>query len=143
MNMHAMSSASFAVCVYVCVRVRGPARPVTGVPGAALDPPLASTWAAMEGLVEEGLVRSIGVSNVSVTKLQALLQSAKIKPAVNQVGSHQPLYLHLSDDKSICNRIHALHVCTFIHSYGGYRLRHTPTSGTTHCCRSALIMASI
>ena len=40
----------------------------------------------MEGLVEEGLVRSIGISNFSPSKTQAVLKVAKIKPDVNQVG---------------------------------------------------------
>ena len=46
------------------------------------------TWQAMEKTVEEGKVRHIGVSNFSVKKLKALLELAKIKPAVNQVERH-------------------------------------------------------
>ncbi len=42
----------------------------------------------MEKLVEEGLVKSIGISNFSVKKIEDLLQYAKIKPAVNQVELH-------------------------------------------------------
>ena len=42
----------------------------------------------MEQLVEEGLVKSIGISNFSVKKIEDLLQYAKIKPAVNQVELH-------------------------------------------------------
>lgn len=42
----------------------------------------------MEQLVEEGLVKSIGISNFSVKKIQDLLKYAKIKPAVNQVELH-------------------------------------------------------
>ena len=36
--------------------------------------------------MEEGLVRSIGVSNFSPSKTQQVLKVAKIKPDVNQVG---------------------------------------------------------
>lgn len=38
----------------------------------------------MEGLVPKGLVKSIGVSNFTITKTEALLKTAKIVPAVNQ-----------------------------------------------------------
>ena len=48
------------------------------------------TWAAMEGLVSQGLVRSIGVANFSVLKLQDLLATANIPPAVNQVQRPPP-----------------------------------------------------
>jgi D-xylose reductase len=40
------------------------------------------TWAAMEELVNEGLVRSIGVSNVGTTLIREVWNVAKIKPAV-------------------------------------------------------------
>lgn len=46
------------------------------------------TWQQMEKLVEEGLVKSIGISNFSVKKVEDLLQYAKIPPAVNQVELH-------------------------------------------------------
>uniref|UniRef100_A0A0D6R7L7 NADP-dependent oxidoreductase domain-containing protein n=1 Tax=Araucaria cunninghamii TaxID=56994 RepID=A0A0D6R7L7_ARACU len=47
-----------------------------------------STWKAMEKLVETGKVRTIGVSNFSVKKLQDLLTYAKVVPAVDQVECH-------------------------------------------------------
>mmetsp|Transcript_43697 Transcript_43697/g.103152 ORF Transcript_43697/g.103152 Transcript_43697/m.103152 type:complete len:313 (+) Transcript_43697:63-1001(+) len=59
--------------------------------GAELKPSLAENWAAMELLVEKGLVKSIGVSNYSAKKLQSLKATAKIFPAVNQVELH-PLW---------------------------------------------------
>lgn len=40
----------------------------------------------MEDLVHKGLVKSIGVSNFSPEKIQALLETATIRPAVNQVS---------------------------------------------------------
>ncbi len=43
------------------------------------------TWQAMEKLVDDGLVRTIGVSNFSVKKLEQLLNFARITPAVHQV----------------------------------------------------------
>lgn len=46
------------------------------------------TWAAMERLVPTGKVRSIGVSNCSVEKVQELLRTASIVPAVDQYEAH-------------------------------------------------------
>ncbi|XP_065870915.1 NADPH-dependent aldo-keto reductase, chloroplastic-like [Euphorbia lathyris] len=69
--------------------------------GDATDPPsksgseyrqflnrLKKAWKAMEGLIELGLVRAIGVSNFSVQQIKELLKFAKIVPAVNQVELH-------------------------------------------------------
>ena len=42
----------------------------------------------MEKLVEDGLVRSIGVSNFSSVQLADVLSYAKFPPAVNQVECH-------------------------------------------------------
>jgi len=52
------------------------------------DVSLLETWEAMEGLVSEGLVRSIGVSNFTVPHLETLLSDSRIKPANNQVELH-------------------------------------------------------
>jgi alcohol dehydrogenase (NADP+) len=46
------------------------------------------TWRQMEKLVELGLVRHIGTSNMTVPKLQLLLRDAKIKPAANEMELH-------------------------------------------------------
>eukprot|EP00879_Flechtneria_rotunda_P011385 GHRR01011892.1.p1 GENE.GHRR01011892.1~~GHRR01011892.1.p1 ORF type:complete len:372 (+),score=117.85 GHRR01011892.1:953-2068(+) len=63
---------------------------VTGCTGPTLVPSTAETWSAMEGLVRQGLVRSIGLSNFSRVKLQQLMDSPTltIKPAVLQVEAH-------------------------------------------------------
>eukprot|EP00736_Rhodelphis_marinus_P007175 Rmarinus@m.7110 len=57
-------------------------------PEDLVDPNHAETWKAMEGLVKAGLVRAIGISNFSISKLTALLESVEIVPAVNQVEVH-------------------------------------------------------
>lgn len=49
------------------------------------------TWHEMEKLVDLGLVRDIGVSNFCEARMDKLIKSAKIKPAVNQVELH-PYY---------------------------------------------------
>jgi diketogulonate reductase-like aldo/keto reductase len=46
------------------------------------------TWRKMEELVEMGLVRHIGTSNMTVPKLKLLLRDARIKPAVNEMELH-------------------------------------------------------
>jgi D-xylose reductase len=50
--------------------------------------PIADTWRAMEGLVQAGLVRNIGVCNFGVSLLRDLLSHAEIRPAVLQVEMH-------------------------------------------------------
>jgi alcohol dehydrogenase (NADP+) len=46
------------------------------------------TWRRMEELVDLGLVRHIGTSNMTIPKLKLLLQDARIKPAVNEMELH-------------------------------------------------------
>ena len=49
---------------------------------------LAETWGAMEGLVDDGHCRSIGLSDVTLEKVREIVAIARIKPAVVQVESH-------------------------------------------------------
>ena len=46
------------------------------------------TWQQMEELVDLGLVRHIGTSNMTVPKLELLLRDARIAPAVNEMELH-------------------------------------------------------
>ena len=46
------------------------------------------TWRQMERLVDMGLVKAIGTSNVSIAKLKLILRDARIKPAVNEMELH-------------------------------------------------------
>jgi alcohol dehydrogenase (NADP+) len=62
------------------------------------------TWRQMEELVEMGLVKNIGTSNMTVPKMTLLLRDARIKPAVNEMECHphfqQPeLFNFLIDNK--------------------------------------------
>ena len=46
------------------------------------------TWRKMEELVDLGLVRHIGTSNMTIPKLKPVLRDARIKPAVNEMELH-------------------------------------------------------
>lgn len=48
----------------------------------------ASTWRALEKLLADGKVRSIGVSNFYEHHLQSLFARCKVKPMVNQIEYH-------------------------------------------------------
>ncbi|HEU4914623.1 MAG TPA: aldo/keto reductase [Candidatus Saccharimonadales bacterium] len=57
--------------------------------------PMQETWRAMEQLVEDGLVKAIGVANFTAPMLIDLLTYARIKPAINQIELHP---FHAQDD---------------------------------------------
>jgi len=67
--------------------------------------PMQETWQAMEELVQEGLVRSLGVCNMTTGFLRDLLNYAKVRPAVLQVESHplltQEKLLRFCNEESI------------------------------------------
>jgi alcohol dehydrogenase (NADP+) len=46
------------------------------------------TWRQMEHLLDLGLVRHIGTSNMTIPKLRLLLRDARVKPAVNEMELH-------------------------------------------------------
>lgn len=48
----------------------------------------AETWKAMEDLYKSGKVKAIGVSNFMLPQIQALLETAEVIPAVNQIEFH-------------------------------------------------------
>ena len=46
------------------------------------------TWRGLERLVERGLVRHIGTSNMTIPKLEKLLRDADVRPAANEMELH-------------------------------------------------------
>ena len=49
---------------------------------------LGETWSAMEALVDEGLSRAIGLSDIGAERTREIVDTARIKPAVVEVESH-------------------------------------------------------
>ena len=63
------------------------------------------TWRKMEELVDRGLVRHIGTSNMTIPKMELLLRDARIKPVANEMELHphfqQPEFFRYLLDKGI------------------------------------------
>ena len=62
----------------------------------------AGSWKALEEAVQNGQVKSIGVSNFRPEHLDEIIEIAKIKPAVNQFELH-PMYVEYDTIES-CNK---------------------------------------
>lgn len=72
--------------------------------------PLHQTWAAMEALVEKGLVKRIGVCNYNTALIHDLMTYAQIKPAMLQIEAHP----YLMQEKLIrCARSYGIDVTAF------------------------------
>jgi alcohol dehydrogenase (NADP+) len=64
------------------------------------------TWRQMEKLVDRGLVKHIGTSNMTIPKLKLVLRDARVKPAVEEMELHphfqQPgLFKFVADNKMV------------------------------------------
>jgi diketogulonate reductase-like aldo/keto reductase len=65
-----------------------------------------TVWRQMEQLVEMGLVKNIGTSNMTIAKMKLLLRDAKIKPVVNEMELHphfqqQELFDYMTANKIV------------------------------------------
>ena len=62
-------------------------------------------WRKMEELVDRGLVRHIGTSNMTIPKIELLLRDAKIKPVANEMELHphfqQPQFFNYLVERGI------------------------------------------
>lgn len=64
----------------------------------------AETWRAMETLYNEGKCKAIGISNFKVHHIEELMQTAKIKPMVNQLEFHPGCGVALKEDIEYCEK---------------------------------------
>jgi alcohol dehydrogenase (NADP+) len=69
------------------------------------------TWSQMEELVEKGLVRYIGTSNMTIPKLKLVLRDAKIKPACNEMELHPHFQQQEFFDFCIENNVQPIGFC--------------------------------
>ena len=65
--------------------------------------PINEFWPKMEKLVEQGLTKSIGVSNYNAQALCNLLSICKIKPVANEIEFHP--YFYQKDLKDFCDKV--------------------------------------
>lgn len=65
----------------------------------------AESWRAFEEIYKSGKVKAIGLSNFNINHLEALLETAEIKPTVNQIEFHpghsQPELVKFCQDNDI------------------------------------------
>jgi D-xylose reductase len=90
-----------------------------------LEPsPLHETWKELEKLVDQGLVRNIGVSNFNVQAILDLLTYARIRPSVLEIEYHPYL-----QQKRLVNWATAqdLHIIAYA-SFGNTAVSHIPAS---------------
>ncbi|QHA35392.1 aldo/keto reductase [Rossellomorea marisflavi] len=59
-------------------------------------------WKALEALYKEGRIKSIGVSNFQVSHLEHLLETAEVKPVINQIEFHPKLVQE--DVRAFCEK---------------------------------------
>jgi diketogulonate reductase-like aldo/keto reductase len=63
------------------------------------------TWAQMERLVERGLVRHIGTSNMTISKLSRVLSDAAIPPSANEMEIHPHFQQPELFDYCVANKV--------------------------------------
>jgi len=70
-----------------------------------------ATWRQCEALVEQGLVRYIGMSNMTVKKLEEVLPECKIKPAALEMELHPSFQQSALFEYAVKNRILPIGYC--------------------------------
>ncbi|MDA3847698.1 MAG: aldo/keto reductase [Vallitaleaceae bacterium] len=69
------------------------------------------TWQQMERLVDMGLVKNIGTSNMTIAKFKAVWHLMRIKPAINEMELHPHFQQHDLYDYCIENGIQPIGFC--------------------------------
>lgn len=69
------------------------------------------TWRQMERLVDMGLVRNIGTSNMTIPKLELLLKECRISPAVNEMEIHPHFQQQELFDYCVAHNIQPIGFC--------------------------------
>ncbi len=69
------------------------------------------TWRDMEKLVEMGLVKNIGTSNVTKAKMELILKDCKIKPVINEMEIHPHFQQPELYDYMVANGIQPIGFC--------------------------------
>lgn len=95
---------------------------------------LETTWHAMEDLVSQGLVRSIGISNYDIFLTRDCLAYSKIKPAVNQIETHP--YFQRDSLVKFCQK-HG--ICVTAHTPLGGAAANAEWFGTVSCLDDPVI----
>ncbi len=70
-----------------------------------------TTWRAMEKLLDEGLVRNIGTSNMTRPKMELLLRDCRIRPACNEMELHPHFQQHELYDYVVAQGIQPIGFC--------------------------------
>lgn len=95
--------------------------------GDVLEFDMEGVWREMEKLVEDGLVRDIGVCNFTITKLHKLLTFAKKIPSVCQMEMHPGWTNDIMLEFCKNNNIHVTAYSPLGSQEGGRDLIHDPT----------------
>lgn len=69
------------------------------------------TWKAMEQLVDDGLVRNIGTSNMTRPKMELLLRDCRIRPVCNEMELHPHFQQPELYDYMVANGIQPIGFC--------------------------------
>ncbi|MBC7958574.1 MAG: aldo/keto reductase [Vallitaleaceae bacterium] len=70
-----------------------------------------ATWRQMERLVDMGLVRNIGTSNMTIAKFEAVWDQMRIKPAINEMELHPHFQQQEFYDYCIAHQIQPIGFC--------------------------------
>uniref|UniRef100_A0A1B6K3N8 NADP-dependent oxidoreductase domain-containing protein n=1 Tax=Homalodisca liturata TaxID=320908 RepID=A0A1B6K3N8_9HEMI len=64
---------------------------------------LVAVWREMEKLVDQGLTKYIGLSNMNVKQVERIYQIARIKPSNLQIELNA--YLHCNEEQELCKKL--------------------------------------